>query len=275
MVLRQNRPFRAEMQLIRRRSADEGMTGAAGMLPAPAGDGADEGRSAGDVLLAAIHELRAEVRRDVESLLDRKLTEFRGELGIAAPMPAVSGQADETNELSREMHALHGEIAALSSRIEQTKTEVASLVNTKISSKRIDVVKDELDSVVSDTEGATAIILEAMERIDSAARHIKANSQKVVNQEWADEVLDQVVKVFEACNFQDLTGQRITKVVNTLKFIEERVAAIIHIIGEDVFADFDGTLDQSDHPDGLEKTLSQPSKTAERVSQEDIDKLFD
>lgn len=245
------------------------------LLP-PESDAGTAAQHLASILNDAVAAMRADMRRDVEALLDEKLTRLGADRSLPpAPTAAPTDAAtDPAPDLSTEMQTLHVEIAALMQRIEQTKYEVANLVNTRVSSRRIDVVKDELGSVVADTEGATATILEAMERIDAAARHIKANSQKVVNQEWADEVLDQVVKVFEACNFQDLTGQRINKVVNTLKFIEERVASIIAVIGEDVFADFDGSADKTDHPDGLEKTLSQPTKDAERVSQEDIDKLF-
>jgi chemotaxis protein CheZ len=35
------------------------------------------------------------------------------------------------------------------------------------------------------------------------------------------------VKIFEACNFQDLTGQRMTKVIAVLTLVEEKVAAVL------------------------------------------------
>lgn len=40
---------------------------------------------------------------------------------------------------------------------------------------------------------------------------------------------EMIVRIFEACNFQDLTGQRITKVVRALSFIEERVDAMMGV----------------------------------------------
>ena len=42
---------------------------------------------------------------------------------------------------------------------------------------------------------------------------------------------ERVIKIFEACNFQDLTGQRITKVVATLKFIETHIVRMMEIWG--------------------------------------------
>ena len=35
--------------------------------------------------------------------------------------------------------------------------------------------------------------------------------------------------VFEACSFQDITGQRITKVVKSVTYVEDRVNALISV----------------------------------------------
>ena len=48
-----------------------------------------------------------------------------------------------------------------------------------------------------------------------------------------DQVTDKVNVVFEACSFQDITGQRTTKVINTLSYIETRVNTMIEIWGVD------------------------------------------
>ncbi|MBW8882934.1 MAG: protein phosphatase CheZ, partial [Asticcacaulis sp.] len=44
---------------------------------------------------------------------------------------------------------------------------------------------------------------------------------------------DEVMKIFEACSFQDITGQRVSKVVNVLKQIEERVGKLANTLGVD------------------------------------------
>mgnify|MGYP001044183965 FL=1 len=38
---------------------------------------------------------------------------------------------------------------------------------------------------------------------------------------------DHVVRIYEACNFQDLAGQRIGKVIAMLMMVEERLVAMI------------------------------------------------
>ena len=77
----------------------------------------------------------------------------------------------------------------------------------------------------------------------------------------------------EACNFQDITGQRITKVVNTLKFVEERIDAMIEIWGEDDIAEVDPSVTPDSEGDSA--LLNGPALGDEGIDQNDIDKLFD
>jgi chemotaxis protein CheZ len=86
---------------------------------------------------------------------------------------------------------------------------------------------------------------------------------------------ERVINIFEACDFQDLTGQRITKVVSTLKFIETHIVRMMEIRGGvDAFKDIapepialregDATLLNGPKIDGA----------AGHASQDDIDALF-
>ena len=81
-----------------------------------------------------------------------------------------------------------------------------------------------------------------------------------------------IIKIFEACNFQDITGQRITKVVTTVKFIEERVNSMINIWGPESFAEIEVVEAPPTDPD--HDLLSGPQLGNSGVSQDDIDKLF-
>src|SRR3954454_13573343 len=49
----------------------------------------------------------------------------------------------------------------------------------------------------------------------------------------ANDIEVQVMEIMTACSFQDITGQRTTKVINTLRYIEERVNALIEVWGVD------------------------------------------
>ena len=133
----------------------------------------------------------------------------------------------------------------------------------------------ELGAVVGGTEEATQQILEAAEAIDQAASAMcKVNSpdqQKILSQE----ISERVVSIFEACNFQDLTGQRISKVMSTMKFIENHITVMM-----DIWGGVDAI--RAHAPAIVESAKATPScSTAEagwrrgHASQNDIDALFD
>jgi chemotaxis regulatin CheY-phosphate phosphatase CheZ len=56
----------------------------------------------------------------------------------------------------------------------------------------------------------------------AGSRVTSPDQQKLLS----EEIQERVVSIFEACNFQDLTGQRIKKVMTTMKFIEKTVSNI-------------------------------------------------
>src|SRR4029077_14377000 len=129
---------------------------------------------------------------------------------------------------------------------------------------------------VGGTTQATQQILEAAESIDQAASALsKVNSldqQKILS----EEIQERVVSIFEACNFQDLTGQRIGKVMTTMKFIENHINVMMDVWGgvdairphaPPIIDDREGDARLLNGPKGLEDVG--------HASQNDIDALFD
>src|SRR5262249_27593828 len=89
------------------------------------------------------------------------------------------------------------------------------------------------------------------------------------------DIQDQVIKIFEACNFQDLTGQRITKVVATLQFIETHIIRMMEIWGGiDAFKDFAPEARSERDADGRLLNGPKLADEAGHASQDDIDALF-
>ena len=86
-------------------------------------------------------------------------------------------------------------------------------------------------------------------------------------------VSEKTVAALAACRFQDLTGQRITKVVGTMKFVEERVDAMAELCGRD---EVRALADEWDLPQQLDDgvPLEGPQRAGEGISQDDIDELF-
>jgi chemotaxis regulatin CheY-phosphate phosphatase CheZ len=86
----------------------------------------------------------------------------------------------------------------------------------------------ELDAVTTGTSQATQKILAAAEEIDQLANNLSASLKGKIEQGAAQDISDLIIRIFEACNFQDLNGQRIAKVMTTLKFSEDRASAERH-----------------------------------------------
>ncbi len=121
-----------------------------------------------------------------------------------------------------ETSLLH-EVEALGRTISSAKQEIAALRVGDIADRDIPFATDELDAIVEHTAGATNAILESCEIMEAVATTVPA--------EAAAKLQDAVTKIYEACGFQDITGQRITKVVATLKTIEAKVAQIVETFG--------------------------------------------
>jgi chemotaxis protein CheZ len=113
----------------------------------------------------------------------------------------------------------------LADYIKTVRRDIAGLRPDDISVRHIPMATDELDAVVTATADATGTILGAMEAVERLAGGLPA--------EVAAPLGDIVVKVYEACSFQDITGQRITKVVKALRHIESKIDALLAVFGTD------------------------------------------
>src|SRR5260370_254494 len=91
--------------------------------------------------------------------------------------------------------------------------------------------RPDLGGVRENPEAGAHKIPEAAEGIDEAANTLSASLKQEQEQALASDIRDHVVRIFEACNFQDLSGQRIAKVLATLTFVEDRVARMLEIWG--------------------------------------------
>jgi chemotaxis protein CheZ len=174
-----------------------------------------------------------------------------------------------------EVYQLKGELEAMKDAIASTKREIATLHRSEHDGKGMRRVAGELDAVVDATEQATTSILAAVEEIEAQANMLRAAGVKTGNNDCVGAILDRTVALYEACNFQDLTGQRITKIVGVLKFVEERLDKMIGVWGGlEAFKDL---VDQEASNADDERALLNGPKLEDdpgHVSQSDIDALF-
>ena len=173
---------------------------------------------------------------------------------------------------SDELRQLKSETDAIYHALNRTKQEIAALHVNAFGPPPARMTR-ELDAVVESAERATQQILGAAEDIEDAANTLSASLKRQQEQALALDIQDNVLRIFEACNFQDLTGQRIAKVMTTLKFVEERIAHMIEIWGGiDAFRTYAAAA--TDLNGGA--MLHGPKLDGDdgHVSQDDVDAIF-
>ena len=150
---------------------------------------------------------------------------------LAAPAPV----AHATQPLPYER--LQGDIIEMARAIARAEREIRQIRHDGVAATQYSSASDELDAVVATTEKATSSILSAAERIQEYA-WTKREQQ---SGDLADcDMLDAcATEIYTACGFQDLTAQRIRKVVDALRFLDERLKSILEATGlaEDFQAD--------------------------------------
>lgn len=244
--------FSAELHLGR--TKDHGMNG-------HAANGKSHALADGDIA-----ELRSEIKA-----LSAKIDAL-GKNGVPATVdsgvPAVTPGMDQAA-----LDKVKAEVEAIAARITLTKQEIANLKHPLAKEDKLHSAAMELSAVVKSTEEATSAIMSVAEHLDEIAREVttQINDSYVVSR--LNEMTDQITKLFEACSFQDLTGQRITKVVKTIDYIEERVETMQVIWGRKDIEKMPVTDDGIIKKDG-DLDLHGPQAATEAISQDDIDKLF-
>lgn len=176
---------------------------------------------------------------------------------------SVIRKVEEAEEISRE--TLYAELQSLKAAIEQVRAEIGMASPGEINDKHIPSATDELDAVVEATAAATGEIMDACEIIEREIGKIGG--------EGANAIAAAVTKIYEACSFQDITGQRITKVVKTFKLIEGKIKTILNAMGA---KELDGPAAPrpSAAPTGDAALLNGPQMPDKAITQDDIDRLL-
>lgn len=204
--------------------------------------------------------------------IEAQLTRIFDELDAVRQEIRKFQDRDPTVDRERDRNVLWTGIETIQDAIRNTKMEIATLHAEGPRGERLLRATSELEAVVTDTESATETIL-------SSAEAIEALTQQLLKRLAGDEldiahaIQTEVIRTFEACNFQDITGQRIRKVVKLLVFIEERVTRMTDIWGgAELVAQASGLIKR----EGDEALLNGPALACDIdvVSQDDIDNLF-
>ena len=168
---------------------------------------------------------------------------------------------------------LEENLQSLFSYIQRVRMEIAALNRDSDGVDKFATMGEQLDAIVESTKEATDVIMDSLEKNGDVVGKL----QKLLTDQdqiaLLSQILDNNNAVFEACAFQDLTGQRVTKIIKSVTYVEDRVNNLMEIWGRKelekvkIESNVDLTAD--------EKLLHGPQLKADAISQDEIDKLFD
>ena len=177
---------------------------------------------------------------------------------------------------------LYGELGELAKFINTMKKELQDFTPHELADKELPNASDQLDAIVKTTEHATQRIMDSCEKLEDIHNRFKErllSSEIPVDPDimmsidsTVEEAQAYITEIFEACNFQDLTGQRIQKIVTTLREVERQVLRMIVVFGvkrKDLDADTRKSIEQE------AEVLNGPALPGQGgLEQDDIDDLL-
>ncbi|MGQ0664506.1 MAG: protein phosphatase CheZ [Pseudomonadota bacterium] len=204
---------------------------------------------------------------------------------VAAPLgreeiaEIVHGVVSSLNgDLNAADFNLYQELEGLARFIQNAKSEITALRPDEIREKHVPTATDELGAIVDATAEATGVILNSAEQIEAASSAMPT--------ELGQQVASLVTRIYEACNFQDVCGQRVTKVVKTLAAIDNKITELVAAFGDGVARPQvkvaregaaqvarEGVAPAAKPTDA--ELVHGPQLPANAASQADIDALFD
>jgi chemotaxis protein CheZ len=161
---------------------------------------------------------------------------------------------------------VYRELREIAGYIESMRQEIGALQANELKDSKIPMAGQELGAIVKSTEQATNTIMECAEALMAADSKDPAAYKALVD--------EKMLVIFEACSFQDITGQRIKKVVDTLQHIEERVSRFAKVMQA---KDLDGFLTDSERErEERQKRLllNGPQLEGDAIKQTDVDSLM-
>ena len=201
--------------------------------------------------------------------LSARLDQLHSQYGDMVPLADIGEIAQsllttvDGDVTSGELRARH-EVVDLLKFLRDARAEIANIRPNRLTQRDIPAATDELDAVIKATETATHSILSAAETLSALIPDLTNGASEIVGQVVTD--------IYEASTFQDISGQRISKVVRTLRQIEERLTRLAEALG--VAPELEPADDETP-ADDPKSMLAGPQMPATANNQDDIDALFD
>lgn len=180
--------------------------------------------------------------------------------------------SDTPENQNKESALLKAELSGLFQYIQRVRKEIAHISRPADEDHHFETMSEQLDAVIRATDEASDTIMSCAEKNEELATACK----QLVSDPTALKVLAQIsenhMKIIEACSFQDLTSQRVTKVARSITYVEDRVGALAELWGKNEIDKVEvvGAEKTED-----EKLLHGPQDPERAISQAEIDALFD
>lgn len=146
--------------------------------------------------------------------------------GAVARQPLALPVQRSASDDAETLQALQTELAYVHEAATRNKRELIALIGDD-KERHLSRAGDELSAAIDAMHGATEAILGLAEAADDSARTLAAGLKNDYERGLTQDIQDQIVKVYEACNFQDIAGQHIGKVIRMLEHMEERLDIIL------------------------------------------------
>jgi len=184
-------------------------------------------------------------------------------------LETMVAEKEITTGAEPDVEKMRFDIVDMANAIALTKQEIAGISSGNGDDSRLDCATAELDAIVVAAETATSEILSAAESIQEVAWTMREEGARDVDFDKLDGL---ATDIYMACSFQDITGQRTTKVVGVLQFLENRITAMMDIWGIEG-ADLKPVTDE--RPFSCDsRLLNGPALDGEGVDQDDIDLML-
>jgi chemotaxis protein CheZ len=171
-----------------------------------------------------------------------------------------------------EAEKLKSELAGLFRYLERVREEIAAISRPADEELQFESMGEQLDAIVQATEKATNTIMESTENSLDAVDKLRKDLKDPAQTALLDRIAGDGNEILEACSFQDITGQRVSKIVKSVTYVEERVNALIDVWGKD---EVEQVVVEAEEKTDDEKLLAGPQLEGKGLDQAAIDALFD
>jgi chemotaxis regulatin CheY-phosphate phosphatase CheZ len=138
-------------------------------------------------------------------------------------------QAVAGERVAQDVERLRSHLREMATTITRTKAEIATIHAVEQEHSHLFAASEALDGITRTTEQATSDILAAAEHIQESAWTLREDG---ADPQICDDLDRRATEIYTACSFQDLTAQRIAKIIQTLRYLEGRINTMIAIWDE-------------------------------------------